>query len=690
MLDKNKSIIAFLDNMPNSVCIKDKYFRYQYVNRAYCEKVLGIKEEDYEIKNIIGKTAREISDKEWIKTLEEADQKVLNTEKLTVFELRIFYNNFHCSLHILESPLIDEEQGFLGAICIEEHMRGQSNILEEMIKGYNQITTGYRRSNIISNNPQGKELLRAIAEALSGSIYCDASAIYWHDQEKNALVLYTSKGLDKNLLKSIEKIDSSQESLQEYFSKEENRGIRSVSKVHSRYRRKAILSDIIYCATYPVQFEEVILGVVFIGYRSDNFFPAYADHHMNNLCNKVAMLIKNALLIDELEHQSVRIKEAERKLECFLNTTTDLMCVLDENYYIKRINSEWHKKLGWMEEEIIGNPISKFIKGEFFTPKRKEQVRISTVHCLCKDGSMKLISWNIVSLPHVNLVIATGRDITEIKAIKLSNTYLLRAIEEERLKNDFFANISHEFKTPLNIILSSMQLLDKYIEDEKANEDISLLSSKYIYKIKKNAYRLLRIANNLIDTTKLETGNYVLQCHNYNIVTIVEDVTLAVAQYLKDEGVTILFDTQTEEEIVYCDIDNIERIMLCLLSNAVKNISDQGQIMVKLKATKTNVEISVKDTGCGIKEDRLENIFDSYTQSRKNIEGKEKELGVGLSIVKALVKLHGGNISVKSTLNQGTEFIFDIPNIKIDKEVRTRDNHNCPISLLEKCIIEFS
>ena len=690
MLDKKKSIIAFLDNMPNSVCIKDNFFKYQYVNKAYGEKVLGIKEEDFDIKNVIGKTAREISDKRWIQALEDADRKVLKTKKLTVFEINSFYNGYDCNLHILESPLIDERQGFLGVICIEEHMRGQSNTLEEMIKGYNQITKGYNTSSINSKNPQGKELFRAIAEALSSSIYCDASAIYWHDQEKNSLVMYTSKGIDKNLLKRMEKIDCTQEKLQEYFSKDENRGIHPVDEVNHPYKRKLILADIIYSAMYPVQFGEVILGVVFVGYRSDNFFAAYTDHIMNNLCNKIAMLIKNALLLGELEHQCVRIKEEERKLECFLNTTTDLMCVLDENYYIRRINSEWQKKLGWLEDELIGYPISQFIKGDFFTSKRKEQVRISTAHCKCKDGSMKLISWNIVSLPHVNLVIATGRDITEIKAIKLSNTYLLRALEEERLKNDFFANISHEFKTPLNIILSSMQLLDKYIEDEKPNQDISLVSRKYTYKIKKNAYRLLRIANNLIDTTKLETGNYLLQCHNYNIVTIIEDVTLAVAQYFGNQGITILFDTQTEEEIVYCDIDNIERIMLCLLSNAVKNISDKGKKMVKLKATKTKIEISVKDTGCGIKEERLASIFDSYTQSRKNKLGNENDIGVGLSIVKALVKLHGGNISVKSILNKGTEFIFDIPNIKVDKEVRTRDSHNCPISLLEKCIIEFS
>ena len=690
MLDKNKIIVAFLDNMPNSVCIKDKHFRYQYVNKAYCEKVLGIEEKDFDIKSVIGKTAREISDKEWIKDLEDADQKVLHTERLTVFEVKTFYNNCRCNLHILESPLFDEREGFLGVICIEEHMRGQTNTLEEMIKGYNQITKGYTRSNIISNNPRSKELLRAAAEALSCSIYCDASAIYWHDPERNELVLYTSKGIDKNLMKRVEKIESTQEALQMYFSKEENRGIQPVDHMKHRYKRKLILADIIYGAAYPVQFGEVILGVVCIGYRSDNFFPAYTDYNMSKLCNKVAMLIKNALLLEELEYQCVRIKEEERKLESFLNTTTDLMCVLDENHYIRRVNSQWYKKLGWSEEELVGCPINQFMKGKFFTTETKEQVSISTVDCLCKDGSTKLISWNIVSLPHVHLVIATGRDITKIKAIRLSNTYLLRALEEERLKNNFFANISHEFKTPLNIILSSMQLLDRYMEDKKTNQDITLLSSKYTYKIKKSAYRLLRIANNLIDTTKLETGNYVLQRHNYNIVTIVEDVTLTVANYFKDEDITILFDTQTEEEIVYCDIDNIERIMFSLLSQAVRNVSCKGKIMVKLKATKTKIEISVRDNGCGIREDRLENIFDHYTKGSTNEKDKGNDVDLELGIVKSLVKLHGGNISVKSTINKGTEFIFDIPNIKADEEIRTRDSHNCPISLLEKCIIEFS
>ena len=111
------------------------------------------------------------------------------------------------------------------------------------------------------------------------------------------------------------------------------------------------------------------------------------------------------------------------------------------------------------------------------------------------------------------------------------------ALQVESLKNEFFANISHEFKTPLNIILASLQVIAQNIDNENILISDNFNFNKYTSSIKQNSYRLLRLANNLIDITKIDTGYYEIHQKNCNIISIIEDVTLSVAQYINDKNI---------------------------------------------------------------------------------------------------------------------------------------------------------
>ncbi|WP_398441571.1 ATP-binding protein [Sedimentibacter sp.] len=223
----------------------------------------------------------------------------------------------------------------------------------------------------------------------------------------------------------------------------------------------------------------------------------------------------------------------------------------------------------------------------------------------------------------------------EIKTLKnelsVSEDQLNKTNEHNKMLTEFFSNISHELKTPINVILSAVQLLICQSEEpaDNFNEKLSLLLNV----VKQNGYRLIRLVNNLWDISKYDSGYMKLEIHNYNIVNIVEEITLSVAEYIESKGVTLLFDTDTEERIMAVDADKIERIMLNLLSNAVKFTNDGDEITVTIKDNEDYVSVCVKDTGIGIPEDKLKMIFDRFAQIDKTLIRNKEGSGIGLSLV---------------------------------------------------------
>lgn len=270
------------------------------------------------------------------------------------------------------------------------------------------------------------------------------------------------------------------------------------------------------------------------------------------------------------------------------------------------------------------------------------------------------------------------------------NIQLKESEEISKLKTQFFATMSHELKTPLNIIFSSVQLLeDVYYKNEEIPPKETF--AKYSKIMKQNCYRLIRITNNLIDINRIELGSYSLRFNNEDIVRVVEDITLSVVEFAKLKELQLTFDTDVEEKIIACDSEKLERIMLNLLSNAIKFTKPGGSIYVNMEDKNTYIAISVKDTGCGIPKCMSEKIFDNFVQVdsslRRNVEGS----GIGLSLVKSLVEMHGGTIEVMSELGIGSEFIIKLPtNLNKDKVVGKCDKKASLGDNVEKIKIEFS
>ena len=267
----------------------------------------------------------------------------------------------------------------------------------------------------------------------------------------------------------------------------------------------------------------------------------------------------------------------------------------------------------------------------------------------------------------------------------------LREIREvEKIRGQFFANISHEFKTPINIIYSCIQLLD--LKKKESDQELAEGYKKYDKTLKQNCNRMLRLINNLVDITKIDSGYLKLNFINCNIVELVEDITLSVVPYVENKKLSIIFDTMDEEIIIKCDPESIERVMLNLLSNAIKFTSKGGNIIVYIYSDEQYVNISVKDDGIGIADEYMEKVFERFIQGDKTLKRHTEGSGIGLSLVKSIVEMHKGIVEVNRENSVGTEVIVKLPNKKCSgkEETDTKCIENIRNGIVNKINLEFS
>ena len=264
-----------------------------------------------------------------------------------------------------------------------------------------------------------------------------------------------------------------------------------------------------------------------------------------------------------------------------------------------------------------------------------------------------------------------------------------KSLIESKQQIEFFANISHELRTPLNIILSTIQLLKFFIDDGSiviTGRD----TSNYFDVMKQNCYRLLKLVNNIIDINRIDSGYLEPKFENRDIVLAVEDITQSAANYIKARGMNIIFDTNVEEKVMACDLEKIERIVLNFLSNAVKFSKPGGSIFVNVKDMGQEVVISVEDTGIGIKDDKLNKIFERFVQVDKSFTRNHEGSGIGLSLVKELVEMQGGHVSVQSVYGKGSIFSVTLPAKTVVEENEALEEPEIKPVHVEKVNIEFS
>ncbi|MEJ6979674.1 two-component regulator propeller domain-containing protein [Pedobacter sp. P351] len=253
------------------------------------------------------------------------------------------------------------------------------------------------------------------------------------------------------------------------------------------------------------------------------------------------------------------------------------------------------------------------------------------------------------------------------RAIEQERIEAMRYRELDALKIKFLTNVSHEFRTPLSLILAPIdKLIKQNSENPKALDQIAV--------IKRNARRLLHLVNQLLDFRKMELKELKVQKRSGNFVKFVKEIVFSFKDIAEQKNIQLSFNSGFEELNIAFDHDKVERILFNLLSNAFKFTLENGKVNVVIDVTKDNqVEIKVRDTGIGIEKDKQDKIFESFFQNEIPDAIINQGSGIGLSIAKEFTRLHGGNILLESEVSFGSCFTVLLPVERISMEEKTQN-----------------
>jgi len=225
----------------------------------------------------------------------------------------------------------------------------------------------------------------------------------------------------------------------------------------------------------------------------------------------------------------------------------------------------------------------------------------------------------------------------------------------DRAKTTFFSNVSHEFRTPLTLMIGP---LDELVQ---AN-NLSSSQHALLELVQRNSRRLMKLVNSLLEFSRIEAGRTTASYVQTDIALLTTEIVSSFRSATDRAGLALRVEAAEHMDSVYLDHDLWEKVILNLLSNAFR-ATFKGEVLVRLQpsADRRAVEVTVQDTGIGIAPDQLPRLFERFYRIEgaqgRSIEGT----GIGLSLVQEMVKLHGGNVQVKSELGRGSSFTVSIP-----------------------------
>ena len=389
--------------------------------------------------------------------------------------------------------------------------------------------------------------------------------------------------------------------------------------------------------------------------------------------NAEDLLISIVIDITELENTIMNIEQSEKTYKLLLQTLPEGIVIVNpttkKHIYRNEASIRMLKTIGL---EKLNESIKTYLKEENYGNFRRFTIdKLNNVD----------ISLAIVKREEEGSLIVVFRMLDcEFKSTQLEKE-LNRIKEKNKFKTEFLSNVAYDIKKPINKIFETNNNLienkGKY-NSENINNHTRL--------VKQNCYRLIRLLSNVEYVSRIDNGTCTLELRKCDIVKLVENIVKISKTYTDKKGIDISFKSEVNKKILSLDIDKVEKIILNILSNAIKFTDTGGKIDINLYMHNEQVCISIKDTGIGIPKDKTEVIFENFEQLDTTLSRGCEGTGMGLSVVKKLANLNNIKINVESELNKGSEFIITLPNNIVSKNIKLQDK----FAQDEKIDIEFS
>lgn len=370
-----------------------------------------------------------------------------------------------------------------------------------------------------------------------------------------------------------------------------------------------------------------------------------------------------------------RAQELTERLAAIVESSDDIIASKDLEGVITSWNKGAERVLGYRADEVIGKHVSIIMPPELVEDmprilekiRRGEKVDHYQTRRRRKDGSIVDVSLTVSPIRDGSgrIIGASkiGRDVTEEKRAREERDRLLELAEKSkadaeaanRLKDEFLATLSHELRTPLNAILGWSSILSmNTVDPDDLKQGLAV--------IERNARIQVQIIEDLLDVSRIISGNMRLDVQRVNLHEIINAAITAVTPAAEAKGVRIHKVLDSLAGAVSGDAARLQQVVWNLLTNAVKFTPKGGRVQVLLERVNSHVEISVIDSGVGIRPEFLPHIFERFSQADSSTTRRHGGLGLGLAIVKQLTELHGGTVRAKSPgEGQGSTFVIGLP-----------------------------
>jgi len=370
--------------------------------------------------------------------------------------------------------------------------------------------------------------------------------------------------------------------------------------------------------------------------------------------------------------------DAYRRLKFHVESSPLAVIEWDSDFRVSRWSESAVRLFGWNAEEVIGKHVNEwqFVFAddvdavELVTNRQRQGVEVHGLlrnRNYTKEGAVLFCEWynSVLHDESGNLVsvLSLVLDVTAKKLAEEERSALLlrerdarrQAEEADRLKDEFLATLSHELRTPLTSILGWASMI-RSGEVEGAN------ANRAMETIERNARSQARLIDDLLDVSRIITGNLRLDLHPLHIGPIVDAALDALRPTAAAKGIDLVTDIVPGDCLVRGDTNRLRQIIWNLLSNAIKFTPRGGTVKIKLERGQTSAQLTVVDSGEGISTEFLPFVFDRFRQAEGSISRKQGGLGLGLAVVRHLAELHGGNVSAASEgIGKGSTFTVDLP-----------------------------
>jgi PAS domain S-box-containing protein len=387
--------------------------------------------------------------------------------------------------------------------------------------------------------------------------------------------------------------------------------------------------------------------------RLDLKIDVLTNDEFGDLSREFNKMTERLRIYEELNIE--KILEEKQKSETLVQNITDAIIVCDKNNRIILINDATKKLFNVKKEDIEGADFSEIILDEkirniFLNPKSNSYLQ--QPYLLLKTNGNE-----VYVRPKVSEIPLPGGE-------TLGNVLILQDVtqfrELDRMKSEFMATVSHEFRTPLTSINMSVDILKQEIVGKLNKEQKDLIQST-----KQDAERLTKLVRELLELSKLESGKFQLRREPVAINDLIDDTVKPILLPMKEKSVDLKLKLDDNIPKIIGDYQQLGWVISNLVNNALKYSSKGGLIEISTVLSGNKIIVKVSDTGKGISRENIDKIFDKFVQIKESMETTPGSVGLGLAIAKEIVEGYGGEISVESEVNKGSVFKFTIP---IEKE----------------------